>query len=106
MFLINSPGQLLGHNENIQSLWQDGEKPNNNYDYSFNEIESSNEGSPKLKKAPNFEIGTPSSSKNGGGLNSSTFHEESHNMVFNSSNSANIKPVILASKFDCFSDSD
>ena len=73
-----------------------------NYDYSFNEIESSNEGSPKLKKAPNFEIGTPSSSKNGG-LNSSNFHEESH---ISNSSSANIKPITLASKFDCFSDSD
>ena len=68
---------------------------------SFNEIESSNEGSPKLKRAT-FEIGTPSSSKNGG-LNSSNFHEESH---ISNSSSANIKPITLASKFDCFSDSD
>ena len=37
-----------------------------------------------------------------GSLNSSNYHEESHL----SNSSATIKPISLASKFDCFSDSD
>ena len=61
-------------------------------------VDSSSECSPKFKKS---QVATPSSSR--GVLDSSNVHEESH---YSTTSNAAIKPISLASRFDCFSDSD
>jgi hypothetical protein len=70
-------------------------------------------GSPRLKpsQAVVFEVGTPSSSRSA--TSTTSDNNNAQNGSFNSEaadendpNSVTIKPISLASKFDCFSDSD